>query len=126
LASTNAAPGDALLGGGAAKAAPAAADPTVTRVLTKGEPVSAPSGRADDFSWPRNTIVSDPSLLDTRPVPVLAPAAGPNVPAVQGQRATTAAGAAPPPPPPPQQAQRRPYEQPQMNLPRVLQNLFRF
>ena len=126
LASTNAAPGDELLGGGRAKSAPATPDPAVTRVLTKGEPVSAPTGRADDFSWPRNTIVSDPSLLDTKPVPVLAPGAASNTPAVLGQKTTTAANPAAPgeTKPPPQQ--RRPYDSPQLNLPRMLQNLFRF
>jgi hypothetical protein len=48
-----------LLGGAAAR--PIAADPVATRVLTKGEPVPAPSGRADDFSWPRNNAaIADP------------------------------------------------------------------
>jgi len=41
-----------LLGGSQAPPAPTT-DGMATRVLTKGEPVSAPSGRADDFSWPR-------------------------------------------------------------------------
>jgi hypothetical protein len=29
------------------------ADPIATRVLSRGEAVAAPPGRADDFSWPR-------------------------------------------------------------------------
>jgi hypothetical protein len=41
---------DDLLG---ARPTPAATDPVATRVLNRGEPVAAPSGRADDFSWPR-------------------------------------------------------------------------
>jgi lysophospholipase L1-like esterase len=41
--------GDELLG---AAHAPAT-DPATTRVLTKGEPIAGPNGRADDFSWPR-------------------------------------------------------------------------
>jgi hypothetical protein len=48
---------DELLGGGRAPR-PATTDPVAVRVLTKGEPLSAPTGRADDFSWPRNTVVT--------------------------------------------------------------------
>jgi hypothetical protein len=40
-----------LLGGTGVR--PAGADPTATRVLTRGEAIAAPSGRADDFAWPR-------------------------------------------------------------------------
>jgi hypothetical protein len=43
--------GEDLLGGGATR--PAHSDPVATRVLVKGEPVAAASGRADDFKWPR-------------------------------------------------------------------------
>jgi hypothetical protein len=32
------------------------------RALTKGEPVAAPSGRADDFRWPRD--VADTGVPD--------------------------------------------------------------
>ena len=50
--------GDELLGGGPTRAAPspqrpAPVDPAASRVLTKGEPLPAPTGRADDFGWPR-------------------------------------------------------------------------
>jgi hypothetical protein len=48
---------DQLLGGGRAPQ-PATTDPVAVRVLTKGEPLSAPTGRADDFSWPRNNVVT--------------------------------------------------------------------
>jgi hypothetical protein len=41
-------------------------------VLTKGEAISAPSGRADDFSWPRSTVNIDSNL---EPTPASAPAA---------------------------------------------------
>ena len=52
-----------LLGGG--RVAPAAAtDATVTRALTKGEPVTAPSGRADDFSWPRGAVKVEPAAVE--------------------------------------------------------------
>ena len=62
-----------LLGGGPNRPA-ATADPVAVRVLTKGEPIAAPTGRADDFSWPRNSMtIADP------PPPVMSatpPAAG--------------------------------------------------
>src|SRR5580700_11280534 len=41
-----------LLGDGG-RTTPANADPMAVRVLTHGDPIAAPSGRADDFSWPR-------------------------------------------------------------------------
>jgi uncharacterized protein len=41
-----------LLGGGG-RTVPANPDPVAVRVLTHGDPIAAPSGRADDFSWPR-------------------------------------------------------------------------
>ena len=44
--------GNNLLGDGG-RTAPANADPMAVRVLTHGDPIPAPSGRADDFSWPR-------------------------------------------------------------------------
>jgi hypothetical protein len=31
-------------------------DALAARVLVKGEPLSAPAGRADDFAWPRREI----------------------------------------------------------------------
>ena len=45
---------DQLLGGPGTR--PAAVDPLAARVLVKGEPLSAPAGRADDFAWPRREI----------------------------------------------------------------------
>jgi uncharacterized protein len=51
-----------LLGGGAgarpAAAKPLAADPLAVRVLTKGEAIVPPTGRADDFTWPRGTAAT--------------------------------------------------------------------
>src|SRR3984893_4856289 len=44
-----------LIGGGRAATRAPANDATATRVLTKGEPIAGPSGRADDFSWPRGS-----------------------------------------------------------------------
>jgi hypothetical protein len=49
-----------LMGG----AAPTpATDATAIRTLTKGEPVAAPSGRADDFSWPRGAAKGAPAAV---------------------------------------------------------------
>jgi hypothetical protein len=56
-----------LVGGG--RAAPAV-DATVSRVLTKGEPVAAPGGRADDFSWPRGSALNfQPAAADPAAAP---------------------------------------------------------
>jgi uncharacterized protein len=55
-----------LLGGGAARPAaakPLAADSLAVRVLTKGEAIVPPTGRADDFNWPRGvaaTVTAEP------------------------------------------------------------------
>ncbi len=62
---------DELLGGGRQNRPPAT-DASTTRVLTKGEAILAPSGRADDFSWPRSTVNIDSNL---EPTPASAPAA---------------------------------------------------
>jgi uncharacterized protein len=43
---------NALLGDGGRTTA-ANADPVAVRVLSHGDPITAPAGRADDFSWPR-------------------------------------------------------------------------
>jgi hypothetical protein len=51
-----------LLGGG--RAVPAATDATVTRVLKEGEPVRAPSGRADDFNWARGALKVEPAAVE--------------------------------------------------------------
>src|SRR5712671_1390306 len=45
---------DQLLGGPGSR--PAATDALAARVLVKGEPLSAPAGRADDFAWPRREV----------------------------------------------------------------------
>jgi uncharacterized protein len=59
-----------LLGGGPARPA-SGPDPVAARVLTKGEAIPAASGRADDFSWPRGGVASDPSVADTSPTPAV-------------------------------------------------------
>ncbi len=45
---------DQLLGGPGSR--PVATDPLAARVLVKGEPLSAPAGRADDSAWPRREV----------------------------------------------------------------------
>jgi hypothetical protein len=50
-----------LLGGGVV--APLT-DTTVTRTITKGEPVAARRGRADDFSWPRGAVNFEPGAVE--------------------------------------------------------------
>lgn len=45
---------DELLGGTGTR--PASVDALAARTLVKGEPLSAPAGRADDFAWPRREV----------------------------------------------------------------------
>ena len=63
-----------LLGGGAPLAP--ATDATVTRTITKGEPVAAPSGRADDFSWPRGAVNVEPGAVEPTAADTAVPDAG--------------------------------------------------
>ena len=74
-------------------------DATATRVLTKGEPISGPSGRADDFSWPRGGPVNaEPVATDPAPAPAAAPPAAAKKPATAAapQTGQAAAGRANP------------------------------
>jgi hypothetical protein len=50
---------DQLLGGPGSR--PVAVDALAARVLVKGEPLSAPAGRADDFAWPRREVGREPA-----------------------------------------------------------------
>ncbi len=65
--------GDQLLGGSAAKPT---IDPLAARVLIKGEAVTPPTGRADDFNWPRGTAatVTTEPISPSPPVAAAAPA----------------------------------------------------
>ncbi len=66
---------DQLLGGPGSR--PVTADAQAVRVLLKGEPLSAPAGRADDFAWPRReighakseTLAASASLESNAPAP---------------------------------------------------------
>src|SRR5215471_17048151 len=80
-----------LIGGGRAGAS--GGDATASRVLSKGDPAAAPSGRADDFSWPRGSARKAPpadaaALAAPEPTPDDAAAKSAQPPS--GQRASTA------------------------------------
>jgi hypothetical protein len=63
---------DQLLGGAGSR--PASIDALAARTLIKGEPLAAPGGRADDFSWPRREVGKIDARDDT-PVAAGAPGA---------------------------------------------------
>ncbi len=49
--------------------APASSDSIVTRVLSRGDAISAPAGRADNFSWPRADAAAPiPTTVEVVPV----------------------------------------------------------
>jgi uncharacterized protein len=54
---------DQLLGGPGSR--PAVVDPLAARTLFKGEPLTPPAGRADDFAWPRRQIVREQAKGET-------------------------------------------------------------
>jgi hypothetical protein len=88
---------EALLGGGPARTA--SPDPLASRVLVKGDPVAAPTGRADNFAWPRPDAMPASAPV-TEPTPE--PAAAATAPAA----AKPAAPAASPKPAAPKRAMR--------------------
>jgi len=101
---------EALLGGGPRHAA--GNDPLADRVLVKGEPMSAPAGRADNFAWPRSD--SQPAAAPAGTSAAL-PANAPPEPAAPQQQPAAASTAAPdaakqtpPPKQVPKQTIRRP------------------
>jgi hypothetical protein len=55
--------GDQLLGAPGSR--PATSDAQAARFFVKGEPLSAPAGRADDFAWPRREIGPERAKGDT-------------------------------------------------------------
>jgi hypothetical protein len=69
-----------LIGGGRVPPRPATGDTTATRVLTKGEAISATSGRADDFSWPRGSRPPVSAEAPPGAEPTAAPEAAPPAP----------------------------------------------
>jgi len=96
---------DELLGGARPPARPSTPDPLATRVLNKGEAITAPVGRADDFSWPRGgvaTATGEPAAAPAAaaaspaqgaPAPPAAPRSSPKPPAGAANPAATAATA---------------------------------
>ena len=72
--STNQTESGDLVGAGG-RSNQALSDPTAVKVLNRGDPLAAPAGRADDFSWPRPGA-SASAAPEIAPQPaVLAPAA---------------------------------------------------
>ena len=94
---------------------PATTDPVATRVLVHGDPVLPPSGRADDFSWPR----PQPSSAEIEAPAPAAPAKGapakPDAKKVDAGKgaakdsAKDSAKSAPTPPQPPAAAKPAPH-----------------
>ena len=82
---------DELLGGTGGSSAHA--DAIATKVLVKGEPVAAPTGRADDFVWPPGSDVktaqpvaaAPPAAAQAKAVPLAAAGALASVPAIKAQ-----------------------------------------
>src|SRR5262249_43973227 len=62
LTETRVVPAELMGGPGAPPAAATGA--SVTRTLTKGEVLAAPSGRADDFRWPRGVANVEPAVAE--------------------------------------------------------------
>ena len=54
---------DQLLGGPGSR--PASVDALAAKTMVKGEPLSAPAGRADDYSWPRREVGREQAKGDT-------------------------------------------------------------
>ena len=132
LTASAAPPVEELMGGGRAPRQ-ATPDPVASRVLTKGEPITAPIGRADDFAWPRGSApIAEPVALHPTPPSPAAPAAsgGAGQPkagqpgaGAAAQRGTTDAQAAGDP----KQAQQKRMRQPDAPRPpfSIFQGIFR-
>jgi hypothetical protein len=72
--------------GGSAPGRPT--DPLAARVLIKGEAVAAPTGRADDFNWPRGTA----AVVTNEPISPTPPAVAATAPAsAKGQKPSAGA-----------------------------------
>ena len=82
LAATGGGEGGDLLGAPSHQV-PATSDPLATRVLSRGDAIAPPPGRADDFSWPRagaNAAPDAPAgpIVATPPVPAAKGSGGKN------------------------------------------------
>ena len=76
LGAIGAGEGTDLLGAGAGRPAQAASDPIVIRVLSRGEAMAPPPGRADDFSWPHGEAAAAPNAGAAPSAGAAAPSAG--------------------------------------------------
>ena len=86
---------DQLLGGPGTR--PAAVDALAARTLVKGEALSPPAGRADDFAWPHREVGREPAKGDV-PVANATPGERPSHPAAPGAASVPNAALAPPKP----------------------------
>ncbi|MEK9283179.1 MULTISPECIES: SGNH family hydrolase [unclassified Bradyrhizobium] len=102
---------DQLLGGPGSR--PAAVDALAARTLVKGEPLTAPAGRADDYSWPRREVGREQAKGDT-PMATTTPGGSGATPGSSGSPGAAAAIAPPKPapkkPPAPPQQQQQPAQ----------------
>jgi hypothetical protein len=97
---------DQLLGGPGTR--PAAVDALAARTLVKGEALTPPAGRADDFMWPRREVGREQAKGDV-PIANAAPGTpGAGVPGAPGT-APNAALAPPKPAAPKKPAQTSPF-----------------
>ncbi|WP_439408081.1 SGNH family hydrolase [Bradyrhizobium sp. DASA03076] len=94
---------DQLLGGPGTR--PAAVDALAAKTLVKGEPLAAPAGRADDYSWPRREVGREQAKGDT-PVAATTPDGGAGAPGTPG----AASAVAPPKPPAPKKPPQQPAQ----------------
>jgi hypothetical protein len=110
---------DQLLGGPGTR--PAAVDALAARTLVKGEALTAPAGRADDFAWPRREIGREQAKGDT-PVANATPSdsSNPLAPAA----ANTPSALAPVAPPKPKRPPQQPVQT--QRAPRGFQDFFGF
>ncbi|WP_407185661.1 DUF459 domain-containing protein [Bradyrhizobium centrosematis] len=93
---------DQLLGGPGSR--PAAVDALAARTMVKGEPLTAPAGRADDYAWPRREVGREQAKGDT-PMAATTPEGNPAAsPAAPGAAAAIA---------PPKLAPKKPPVSPQ-------------
>lgn len=106
---------DQLLGGPGSR--PAAVDALAAKTMVKGEPLTAPAGRADDYAWPRREVGREQAKGDT-PMAATPPDGG----AHPGASAAPGAAAAIAPPKP---APKKPPMQLQPQQPAQATPLFR-
>ncbi|APO50122.1 DUF459 domain-containing protein [Bradyrhizobium diazoefficiens] len=78
---------DQLLGGPGSR--PAAVDALAAKTMVKGEPLTAPAGRADDYAWPRREVGREQAKGDT-PMATTTPDGGAPAPSAPGAAAAIA------------------------------------